>query len=228
MNENNFEGITKDYFSKYIAIVQQVIMAPAEFYRQMPKSGGLVDPLIFMIVMGVVGGILRAILGVLGIGFAVSFLVAIGSIVLVPIFVVIVSFIGAGVVFVIWKLMGSQESFETAYRCFAYAGAISPITVVLDVIPYIGPVLGVLWITYILVNASVEVHRLEPRLSWIVFGIIGAVLCLASISAQISARRMATNMTTFQNQMKNMQNMKPEEAGKAMGQFLKGMQKGSQ
>ena len=34
------------------SIVIQVILNPADFFRQMPKSGGYVAPLIFMVLMG--------------------------------------------------------------------------------------------------------------------------------------------------------------------------------
>ena len=223
MGENSFSFDLQ----KSIDIVQKVIMAPAVFYREMPKSGGLVEPLIFMVVIGVVAGIVRAILGVLGIGMAGSVLLALGSIIIVPIFVAIFGFISAGILFIIWKLMGSRESYEVAFRCLAYASAISPITMVFNVIPYIGLVLGLLWITYILVNASVEVHRLELKLSWIVFGALCAVLSIASINAQITARNMARRMNTLQNRMGQIDKMNPEEAGKALGEFMKGMQKGS-
>ena len=217
----------QDYYTRYIDIVQKVIKTPAAFYREMPKFGGLVEPLIFMVAMGVLAGLIRAVLGIVGIGMAGAFLMALASIVIVPIFVAIFGFIGAGVLFFIWKLMGSQEPFEVAFRCFAYATAIFPITSVLNVIPYIGPIIGLLWMTYLLVNASTEVHGIQPKLSWIVFGAICAVFAVTSISSQIAARRMAKRIQTFQHQMGQMDKMSPEEAGKAVGEFLKGMQKGA-
>ena len=215
------------YSARYIEIVQKVIMAPGAFYREMPLEGGLVDPIIFMAVMGALAGVLRAVLGVFGLGIAGSFAAALLSIIIVPVFSVIFGFIGAGVLFVIWKAMGSRHSFEVSFRCIAYATAISPVTAVFNVIPYIGAVLGLLWMTYILVNASTEVHRIAPKLAWIVFGAICAVFSITSISAQMTARNMQRRLGALQNQMGQINQMDPEQAGKALGEFMKGVQKGS-
>ncbi|MDR3570338.1 MAG: YIP1 family protein [Syntrophobacteraceae bacterium] len=227
MDENRLEFDFQSYSAKYLEILQQIIMTPASFYRQMSKSGGLVDPLVFMVVMSIAAGLIRAILGIVGIGFAGSFSAALASIILIPVFTVIFGFIGAAILFVIWKAMGSQEPFEVAFRCFAYAAAISPITAVVNAIPYIGAVLGLVWMTYLLVTASKEVHNLQPRLSWIVFGAICAILSIASINAQITARNMAKRLGAAQNRFGQINQMKPEEAGKALGEFMKGVQKGS-
>lgn len=222
--DKNISGIDlQAYYSQYMIIIQKIITAPAQFYREMPKSGGFVEPLVFMVAMGVVAGLIQMILGIVGIGGAGSFVAALASILLVPVMVVLFSFIGAGIAFLIWKSMGSGESYETAFRCLAYTAAITPITTILNAIPYIGPVFGLVWITYLLVNASTEVHLLPLQKSWIVFGAICAVLVFTSVSSQIAARRMVNKLETFQHKIDK---MSPEEAGQAMGEFLKGLEKG--
>lgn len=222
--DKNISGIDlQAYYSQYMVIIQKIITAPAQFYREMPKSGGFVEPLVFMVAMGVVAGLIQTILGIVGIGAAGSFVAALASILLVPVMVVLFSFIGAGIAFLIWKSMGSGESYETAFRCLAYTAAITPITTILNAIPYIGPVFGLVWIAYLLVNASTEVHLLPLQKSWIVFGAICAVLVFTSVSSQIAARRMVNKLETFQQKMDK---MTPEEAGQAMGEFLKGLEKG--
>lgn len=223
MTENKTPFDVEACFKQITDSVQRVITDPAGFYREMPKSGGFVDPIIFMVSMGVAGGIIQAILGLIGIGVVASFFMAIASIIIVPITVVIVGFIGAGILFLIWKALGSQEPFEVAFRCLAYSMAISPITAVLNVIPYIGPIIGLVWMTYILVNASTEVHGVEAKMAWIVFGAICAVLALTSIGSQLAARRVSHSL----NALQNIDKMKPEEAGQALGEFMKGLQKGA-
>ncbi len=203
----------------------RVITNPVGFFQGMPKTGGFVEPLIFMMSIGVVAGIIQAILAFVGLGFAVSFSEAIASVIIVPIFAGIFGFVSAGILFIIWKIMGSQQSFETAYRCSAYAGGIVPITTVLGVIPFLGPTLGLVWMTYLLVVASVEVHNLNQKTSWIVFGAICAVFTLISISSQFAVRRVTNEMSKWENYMENKEDMTHEEAGKAMGEFLKGLQK---
>ena len=105
-----------------IEIAKKVIMAPAEFYRGMPKVGGFVDPLIFAVALGVVSGVIQAVLGLCHLGMRLTLGAAVMQIIMMPVFVAIGSFIGAAILFVIWKLMGSGESFETAYRCRSGAG----------------------------------------------------------------------------------------------------------
>jgi len=223
MNENKKSIDMQGYYTLFLEIVQKVIKDPAAFYRDMPRSGGLVEPFIFMASMGVVAGIIHAILRIAGLGIVASFSMALASIIIVPIGIAIFGFIGAGILFGIWKVMGSEEPYEVAFRCLAYATAISPITAVINILPYIGPIIGLIWMTYILVNASTEVHRIQPKPAWIVFGAICAILAVISINSQLAARRLSNKLNTLQN----IEKMKPEEAGQAMGEFLKGLQKGS-
>jgi hypothetical protein len=100
-----------------------VLTKPAEFFKSMPKAGGFLEPLIFAVIMGLITGIIQAILGFVGLGPAGSYGAGMGAgfgaIIFMPIAVAIGSFIGAAILFVIWKLMGSQEDYETAYPlCF--------------------------------------------------------------------------------------------------------------
>ncbi len=206
--------------------MMQVITNPVGFYQSMPRSGGFVEPLVFAIIMGVIGGVLQAILGVFGIGFAGTILMALASIIIGPIMIAIFGFVGAAILFVIWRLLGSQQSYETAYRCGAYATAVTPVTSILNIIPYIGPALGVAWMAYLMIIASIQVHQVKPKIALIVFGILGGLLVVGSIGSQFGAKRMEKQMDKFQSEMGKIDEMKPEEAGKAIGEFLKGMQDG--
>lgn len=216
-----------------IDTVKQVILNPAGFYRSMPKVGGFGDPLVFAVVLGVVSGVIQAVLGLVHLGGGAVGVAALGTIIFMPIAVLIGGFIGAAIVFVIWKLMGSNESYETAYRCGAYAMAVHPIAVVAMIIPFVGGLVGLAWGTYLLVIASVEVHKLPAKKAWLVFGIIAAVLALMSLSAQATARRMSRGAADWQKEIGQMgiptdKDMTPEEAGKAAGNataaFMKAMQ----
>jgi hypothetical protein len=226
----------KDQLKKSISsmpnIVVEVVKNPVGFFRGMSRTGGFFEPLLFMIVMGVAGGIIRAFFGLFGLGFMGSFFMALASIIIVPIMIVIFGFVMAGIIFVIWKIMGSQQSFETTYRCIAYAGAITPITAVLNIIPYVGGILGLVWMTYLIVTASVEVHSIKPKVAWAVFGTIGLIFAIFSIGAQYSQRQYDSRMESFHKGMEknigNLEDMTPEEQGKAVGEFLKGMQKATE
>ena len=206
--------------------MKKIVTNPTEFFRNMPTSGGFVEPLIFAVTMGIICGIFQALLGVIGLGHINSFTVALLSIIMVPLATVIFGFIGATILFIIWKIMGSQSSYETAYRCGAYAGGIVPVTILLTVIPYLGTIIGLLWMTYIIVIASQEVHQIKAKTAWIVFGILGALAAISSISSQYTARQTVQEMGKWKNSNEKMEEISPEEAGRKVGEFLKGLEKG--
>ena len=201
-----------------------VITNPVSFYREMPRKGGFLEPIIFLAGMGVISGVVTAVLSIFGLGFPRSFGLALASIIYTPIISVVAGFIVAAILFIIWRVLGSQESYETAYRCAAYASAISPLTTILNIIPYIGGVIGLLWGTYLMVIASSEVHNIKRKTAWIVFGIIFGILAIMSISSQFAARKMKGIAEQYKQQMED-QDMSPEEMKKAAEEFMKKMQK---
>ena len=228
MGNKTFSEINiQDQIASFVNTAIAVITNPIGFFKTMPKTGGLVEPLIFLVLIGGVGGILQAILSIFGVGHTASLFMVLAFIVIVPIATALFSFGSAVILYIIWKLLGSQEPFETAFRCGAYAAAISPLTTLLGIIPYLGSVLGLGWMTYLLVIASVEVYQIVAKKAWIVFGIIAALLALSSISSQIAARRITSELDQFQKTVKQAEQMTPEEAGQKMGEFLKGLEKGA-
>jgi hypothetical protein len=180
----------------------KVITTPADFFKSMPKTGGFIEPLVFMAIMGAIGGLIAAVasfmgLGGMGMGGAQGLL----ALIMVPLFVAIGGFIGAGILFVIWKLLGSQENYEVAYRCVAYMSALIPITSVLGLIPYVGGAAGIAVMVYYTVIASTEVHGIPAQKAWLTFGIIGAIFILISIKGEYTARHYSYEAERFRGQM---------------------------
>ncbi len=171
-----------------------VITKPAEFFQAMPKTGGFLEPLVFVVIMGLISGILQAILNMVGLGYGRGMMGGFGMILFMPIAFAIGSFIGAAILFVIWKLMGSQEDYETAYRCCAYLSALSPITSILGYIPYAGIVLNMAIMAYYTVAASIHVHGIPSQKAWLVFGVLAVIFALLLLSAEYQGRRMAERM----------------------------------
>jgi len=180
----------------------KVVTSPAVFFREMPKTGGFVEPLVFMVIMGVVSGLIsgvfQTISSLLGLHLYVGIQMGVAAIIVMPIIVAvsmaIFGFVFAAILFVIWKLMGSGETYETAYRCAAYLAALSPITALFGIIPYLGGAIGLIIFTLYLVTASVQTHGISAQRAWLIFGIIAAICIVLSVSAQIAARRFARNM----------------------------------
>lgn len=188
----------KTQLSGIAEIARQVITNPAGFFKNMPKTGGFADPVLFVAVMAFASGLLIAVLSI--IGFSIPGMAGVGltAIIMVPIFAVIGSFIGAGVMFVIWKLIGSEQNYETAYRCIAYSAAIYPIGVLLNLVPYLGAIAATAWGFYLIVIASIEVHAIKKQTAYITFGILGALFILMNLSAQQQAAKFEDYANQYQ------------------------------
>ncbi len=96
-----------------------VVTNPSGFFREC-QNGRLSGTTCFCRHHGGGGlsvGIIQAILSFIGLGAAGCGMSGFGMILFMPDYAAIGSFIGAAILFVIWKLMGSQENYETAYRC---------------------------------------------------------------------------------------------------------------
>ncbi len=102
-----------------------------------------------------------------------------------------------------------------------------PITAAIDLIPYLGILIGLAWMAFIYVCASVEVHGIKPKTAWIVFGALFVILAVR-LYFNCSTPREASSIkwTRLEKSLSEIEKMKPGEAGQAVGEFLKGMEKG--
>lgn len=214
-------------FTAFSQTAIKVLTAPAAFFREMPKTGGFVEPLIFAVVMGVIAGLIQSVISILGLNVAAGMATGVASIVIMPIMIAIFGFVGAAILFVIWKLMGSQESYETAYRCGAYISVLAPIIAVIGLVPYLGNAAGIVIYTFFLVVASVEVHKIPSQKAWLVFGIIGAIFILLSITGQMAAKKFANEMAGKTKEMEKAAK-EIEEATKKMRESASKMPQGGQ
>lgn len=226
MTESNDQPSSPKFdINTVIAVAKEVITTPAAYFQRMPKSGGFSEPLIFVVVMALAAGIIAALLsftgsatGMLAYGF--------GAIIFLPVGAIIGVFIGSAILFVVWKLMGSEENYETAFRCLAAITAIYPITAVLSLLPYVGAIIGIAWSSYLLIEASVAVHGRDKKTATIVFGILGALMIFSNLSSEYAARQMGERMEAMGGQFEDFGSLSPEEQGKRMGEFVKGMESG--
>lgn len=227
-----------------IADAKAVLTDPAAFYKSMPTQGGFAEPAIYVAVMGVAIGLLMAFFSLFGADRIGTMQASFGALFVMPFMAVIGSFIGALVMFVIWKLMGSDADYETSYRCIAYATAIYPVMGVLGLIPYLGTLVGVLWGMYLMYCATLHVHKIEEQKAKMVIGILTALSLFSQISSETAMRKIEKNVEERLEQvervsetigsgleeslkeLENIDEMSPEEAGRKLGEFFKGMNEG--
>ena len=181
------ESTVKFDINDIVATAKTVITAPAEYFQSMPKTGGLVNPMIFIVTMSLATGIISGILSF--VGSPVGLLAyGLAAIIFIPIVAIIGAFIGAGILYLIWKLMGYEQDYETSFRCLAAVSAIYPITAALYLVPYLSTVVSLAWGAFLLIEASVAVHGRNRRSAQIVFGILAAILIFMNVSAEHTAR----------------------------------------
>jgi len=208
-----------------VATAKAVITDPAGFFRGMPKGGGYVDPIVFIVATSIASGLVALPLVFFGAvdSAAGGVLTFIGwMFVISPIVTVIGSFLWSAVFYGLWRSLGSQESYETAFRCSAYMTAITPIAIILNALPYIGFLITLGWGFGLTVIASSEVHGIKRQTARIAFGLVFGVFALISLGSQRAAQHAQVQTEKLNETMKKIDEMSPEEAGKAVGEFMKG------
>jgi len=146
----------RGFFNAFIETLTMVLTRPAEAFSVMKREGGLGEPLIYALIGGCLGGIVSALfsLGFQSIGlFAdknnslaamTGMGIGFGSIILVPLGIVIFLFIWSGLAHLCLMIFGggANQSFETTFRVFAFTqGSAGP----LQIIPLCGGLISGIW-----------------------------------------------------------------------------------
>jgi len=193
----------KSYFKGLKELAIKLIVSPVGFFRIMPKTGGLLDPMIYLVMTVLLDVILVSVKSAFTHGAGVNDLrMMVVWLIIASLIAVIVSFFLAGIIFAIWSFMGSKESYETSYRCMAYVQIIVPVAILLSTIPYLG-LLGIAWWFYLMVIATREVHALPVKPSLLVFGIIAVLAGLVYCNSVSSAIKAKEHMEEFTKQLQS-------------------------
>jgi hypothetical protein len=145
----------RGFFNAFIETLTMVLTRPAEAFSVMRREGGLGEPLIYALIGGCLGGIVSALfsLGFQSIGlFAdrnnslaamTGMGIGFGTIILVPLIIVIVLFIWSGLAHLCLMVFGgANQSFEITFRVFAFTqGSAGP----LQIIPLCGGLISFVW-----------------------------------------------------------------------------------
>lgn len=146
----------RGFFNAFIETLAMVLTKPDLAFRTMKTEGGLAEPLIYALIGGCVGGIVSLLLslGLQSMGlfagqrdtFGALAGIGVGSIaliVLVPVFIVIVLFIGAAIVHLCLMIVGgANKPFEATFRVLAFSqGSTGP----LQIIPVCGGLIAGVW-----------------------------------------------------------------------------------
>jgi hypothetical protein len=145
----------RGFFNAFIETLTMVLTRPAEAFSVMKREGGLGEPLIYALIGGCLGGIVSALfsLGFQSIGLftdknnslaaMTGMGIGFGTIILVPLFIVIVLFIWSGLAHLCLMIVGgANQPFETTFRVVAFSqGSAGP----LQIIPLCGGLISGVW-----------------------------------------------------------------------------------
>lgn len=142
------------FFAGFFDTIKMVCMSPRKFFENMSVKGGLTRPLIFYLLISELYTAFRLIWQLIGIG--VSFestqvpLAGLGlhgissliSLILYPIFLTIVLFIGAGINHLCLLLVrDGSRGFNGTFKVLCYSSA----PMIMSIFPLLGPIIGLIW-----------------------------------------------------------------------------------
>jgi hypothetical protein len=143
------------FFPAFFETLKLVLLNPTLAFASMRREGGLGDPLLYALIGGSIGAAVGLVwqlffssVGSLGERNPVAALIGTGvgaviCIVLVPLFLVLFLFIGAGILHLCLMLVGgANRSFETTFRVVSYSiGSTNPLAIV----PFCGGMVAFFW-----------------------------------------------------------------------------------
>jgi hypothetical protein len=163
---------SKGFLNGLFTTLKDVLFSPSVFFKRMPVTGGLTDPLLFALIIGMVGFIFSyfwqillqgAMQGIMipgmkaaaeqnmfrGIGMAALAFFS-------PFLIILVLFIGSGILHVCLMLVrGARSGFEATFRVVAYGYS----TYIFLVIPFCGGLLAGVWAIVLMIIGLREAHE---------------------------------------------------------------------
>jgi hypothetical protein len=162
-----------------IETIKAVMLTPASCFATMKREGGLGNPLLFLLVTGIVGAIANTIYQFVFQGAITSMMATMGGgnqmpamsmfggtliggivgLIVTPIIVVVMSFVWAGIVHLcLMMLKAANQPFEATMRaiCYAYGAGM-----VFSVIPFCGAYIGGIWSMVALCIGLSKVHETD-------------------------------------------------------------------
>jgi len=145
------ERATRGWIDALVENVKLCLFEPADFFRRMPRAGDLGSPVLYILILGWIGGGVTQVWQYLFGQWFGSFLgqpppalgFTIGMIVGFPFGIVIGLFIGAGILHLGLMIVGGAKSgFESTLRVMAYSTGSAGI---FQVVPILGPLVGGIW-----------------------------------------------------------------------------------
>lgn len=172
---NNNKKAPDGTYTKPHLILNGVIMNPVKFFRNMPEKGPLLEPLLFVVIMGALCFFVQIVM--------VSIGVLPKETPLYPFMIVfpVLAVVEAGFYFLIWNLFGAKTNYSRVFRVICYLHAVTPFAVILIPVPYVNAVVLTIWRVILLIIVSIEFFKIPPKKASIGFGILFIIMLYIQI-----------------------------------------------
>jgi hypothetical protein len=158
-----------------ISTLKTALFSPSEFFRKMPVNGGLTDPLLYALIVGMVGMMFLYLWQILFKGVAQNFmpygmtqaaggaqaLQGVGMAVLTfltPFFVILGLFISSGILHVFLMMVkGARAGYEATFRVVAYGYSAN----IIFILPICGSFIGCIWALALTIIGLKEAHEIS-------------------------------------------------------------------
>jgi hypothetical protein len=189
------------FFPALSQTISGVLMRPTETFSKMKQEGGLVNPLLYYVILGCVSGVVLALYQ-MGLqsqmgdfesmiqqyapqyhlpphtfdGMAFGSAGFLGSLLLIPAGCVLRAFLGAAIFHLMLMIVGgANRPFETTFRVYCYAFGTS---MLFNLLPCCGALIGIIWGSYILYVGLKEAHGIEGWKSLVAISLPGFLCCI--------------------------------------------------
>ncbi len=162
---------TEGFFGGLLKTLKGALFSPAEFFKKMAVTGGLADPILYALIVGMVGVIFSYLWQILFQGAVQSYLpVEMKSMpgynifqtlglavvaVAMPFIIILGLFIWSGILHLFLTMVkGAKAGFEATFRVVSYSYS----TNILNVIPFCGGIIASVWSIVLAVIGLREAH----------------------------------------------------------------------
>jgi hypothetical protein len=161
---------SRGFFGGLFKTLSDVLFRPTEFFRKMPVTGGLTDPLLYALIVGMIGlmfsylwqilmkGAMQSMMGMPS-GASYFMFEGMGMAVLAflsPLLLIAGLFVSAGILHVCLMLVkGSRSGFEGTFRVVSYGYSAN----VFWAIPFCGGILAGVWAIVLYIIGLREAHE---------------------------------------------------------------------
>ncbi len=180
---NPWETPGQPLVQAWLDTVKAVAITPADFFRGLPPTtGDLLRPFLFALICGLIGQIFAYIYNaILNIGlFGVQQMPMMGAttllgLILFPFGLAIGLAIATLIFHLLLSLFGAaNQPLEATYRVIAY----STVNMLANVVPFIGWLIGAIWVLFLYIVGFREVHRTTTGKAALAVLVPTALICL--------------------------------------------------